>query len=520
MLATERTVEGACLYGRVYDVAIIGGGITGTAVARDAAGRGLSVFLCDEDDLGGASAASVTSVFGGIEHLAKLNFAAMREAVAEREILTRAAPHLARPLTIVIPHHERQWPLPALRLGLFALDHAAASTLQRARTVALDRLPEGPLQQHFTHGVAYSDCAADNGRVALHNAMDARARGAEVFPRLRCTIAERDGGEWHLSLESARGDRFVVSAAMLVNAGGGRAADVLNHVAHGSVQVRVRLSRHTWLAVRHPAFGDTAYALPSADGQIVYALPFEGDTLLLGPVTSPYDGDPAVARVERSDVLYLADITEQYFRVPLAAADIVRSFVQVSALPSEQSALAKGGGAIVVDDPPLVAPLISVFGGTFAVHRRLAEDVVDRMGRYRPIEPGWTREAVLPGGGYPAGGERDIARALSVAYPFISENHAARLVRAYGTRASAVLTGARCASDLGQRFGADLTEAEVRYLCDEEWAQTAEDVLWRRSRMGASVNAAGAAVLEGWFGAGKDAPVGGRLVDESRETAF
>jgi glycerol-3-phosphate dehydrogenase len=306
----------------------------------------------------------------------------------------------------------------------------------------------------------------------------------------------------------------------LVNAGGGRAADVLNHVAHGSLQVRVRLTRHTWLAIRHPGFGDIAYALPSADGQIVYALPFEGDTVLLGPVTRSYDGDPAAARVERSDVLYLADITEQYFRVPLAAANIVRSFVQVSALPAESETAAKGGGAIVVDDPPLVAPLISVFGGTFAVHRRLAEDAVDRMGRYRPIEPGWTREAVLPGGGYPAGGERDIARALSAAYPFISESHASRLVRAYGTRASAVLTGARCASDLGQRFGADLTEAEVRYLCDEEWAQTAEDVLWRRSRMGASVDASGASVLEGWFDGGNVGLTGGRFADENRQTAF
>jgi glycerol-3-phosphate dehydrogenase len=488
------------LYGRVYDVAIIGGGLTGTAIARDAAGRGLSVFLCEEGDLGGAADAGVASVYGGIEQLAALRFGAMREAVAERERLLRSAPHLAHPLTLVIPHHERQWPLPALRAGLFALDHAAQSSLPRSSAITFEEWPEGPLHPHFARGAVYSDCAVDNGRLAIHNAIDARSRGAEIYPRLRCTIAERDGGAWHLSLESAtRSDRYIVSANLLVNAAGGRAADVLNHVAHGSTQVRVRLIKRSWLVVRQPAFGSTAYALPNADGQIVYALPLEGGTVLLGPIAGEYQGDPVAARVEAADAARLVDIADQYFRVPFSSAAIVRAFAKVTALPAD--ALPAAESAVVVDDPPLLAPLISVFGGTVAVHRRLAEDVVDRIGRYRTVEAGWTGAAVLPGGGYPRGGERDIERALSAAYPFISEQHAARLVRAYGTKASAVLTGARCASNLGRRFGADLTEAEVKYLCHEEWAQTAEDVLWRRSRLGLSLTTSEAADLDGWLGA-------------------
>jgi glycerol-3-phosphate dehydrogenase len=503
------------LYGKVYDVAIIGGGLTATAVARDAAGRGLSVFLCDEGDLGGASETAPTSVCGGIEHLAALRPGAMREAVAEREILMRAAPHLARPLTLLIPHHERLWPLGALRLGLFALDHAARSTLPRAGIVHLDDWADGPLQPHFATAVAYADCAADNGRLVVHNAIDARARGTTIHTRMRCTIAEREGTGWRLSLEAtSTGERFVALAKLLVNAAGGRAAGVLDHVVHGSGQVRVGYTKQAWLAVRQPGFGHIAYALPGLDGQFVYALPYEGDTVLLGPVTTPYFGNPAAPRVDRADVAYLADIVDQYFRPSSAAIEIVRSFASVDAMPKGPTG-SLAAGELVVDAPPRVAPLISVFGGTVAVHRRLAEDVVDRMGRFRPVPPAWTAHATLPGGGYPANGERDIERALRAAYPFVSAGHAARLVRAYGTRASAVLTGARSAANLGRRFGADLTEAEVNYLCQEEWAQTADDILWRRSTLGLALSGREAAGLDRWFG---ETPA--RVDEPAREAAF
>ena len=489
------------MLGKVYDVAVIGGGLSGAAIARDAAGRGLSVFLCEEGDLaGGASSATGKLVHGGLEHLQGLRFGAMHEAVAEREILLRAAPHLVRPLTLLIPHHERQWSPAALRLGLFAYDHVARSTLPSARMVDLEA--EGwrtSLHPHFTVAFAYSDCLVDDSRLVIHNALDARARGAAIHARLRCTIAERDGGRWRLCMESVvSGVRSVVQARILVNAAGASAGEVLNHVVHASDQVRARLAKNAWLVVRREARDDVGYALPNEDGRIVYALPYEEGTMLLGPAVSPYMGDPAAPRVERSEAAYLADVAGQYFHAPVRAADIVQTFAAVRALPTELGA-GKRGRAIMVDAPPRVAPLLSVFGGSLTVHRRLAEEVVDRMGRFRVVPPAWTEHAVLPGGGFPRDGVPTIARALSAAYPFISDEHAARLVRAYGTRASAVLTGARNAANLGRRFAGNLTEAEVDYLCHEEWAETADDILWRRSKLGLSTTAEEAAALDQWL---------------------
>ncbi|MEJ0097467.1 MAG: glycerol-3-phosphate dehydrogenase [Bauldia sp.] len=489
------------MLGKVHDVAVIGGGLNGVAVARDAAGRGLSVFLCEEGDLGGgAGSATGRLVHGGLEHMEGLRFAAMREAVTEREVLLRAAPHLVRPLTFLIPHHERQWSPAALRLGLFAYDHVARSSLPPARMVDLEA--EGirtSLQPHFAVAFAYSDCVADDTRFVIHNALDARARGAEIHTRLRCTIAERDGGSWRLSLEStASGERSVVQARILVNAAGAMAGEVLNHVVHGTEHVRPRLRKSSWLLVRREVPGDLAYALPTADGHIVYAVPDEPGTMLLGPAVSPYAGDPGSARVERGEAAWLADVAGQYFQEPVHAADIVRAVAGLRALPVEPGAL-KRGRVIVTDAPPRVAPLLSVFGGSLTVHRRLAEEVVDRMGRFRAVPPAWTGRAVLPGGGFPRDGGATIARALSTAYPFISDDHAARLVRAYGTRASAVLTGARSAADLGRRFGGDLTEAEVEFLRHEEWAETAEDILWRRSKLGLGFTPWEAEDLDEWL---------------------
>jgi glycerol-3-phosphate dehydrogenase len=489
------------VFGKVYDVAVIGGGLNGVTIARDAAGRGLSVFLCEQGDLGGgASSATGKLIHGKLDHLEGLRFAAMREAVAEREILLRAAPHLVRPLTFLIPRHERQSSPMALRLGLFAYDHAARCSLPAARMVDLEvESAAASLQPHFTVAFAYSDCFADDSRLVIHNALDARARGATISTRLRCTVAERDGGQWRLAMESTvTGERSVVSAQILVNAAGAMVGEVRDHVVHATSQERLRLTRSAWLVVRREMRDEVAYALPNADGRIVYALPYEAGTMLLGPAVTPYAGTAASARVEPADVAYLADVTDQYFHTPVDDSDIVQTFASVRALPMEPGE-ARGGRAIAVDAPSRMAPLLSVFGGSLTLHRRLAEEVVDRMGKFRQLAPAWTESAILPGGGFPPGGSATIARALSRAYPFISEEHAARLVAAYGTRASDVLTGARSAAGLGRRFGGDLTEAEVAYLRREEWADTAEDILWRRSKLGLSFDAGEVAALAGWL---------------------
>ncbi len=490
------------MFGLVFDVAIIGGGINGTAIARDAAGRGLSVFLCDQGDLaGGASSATSKLVHGGLGYLQALRFAALREALVERERLMAAAPHLVRPFRVVLPHHERQWPRWALGLGLFAADHLARRTLPGSGRIDLTSdAGESVLMPHFQVAFAYSDCLADDCRLVMLNAIDAHTRGASIHPRVRCVVAERDGERWRLSLESTEtGERFTVIAGVLVNATGPFAGGVLDHVIHTERRVPVRLVKHSHIVLRRRHDGG-AYALPNADGRIVYALPYERDFLLIGATSGRYEGDPAAARVEPREVAYLIDVAGQYFEEPPDPADIVWSFAGVSALP-EDHAPAMGDSAIVVDAPAHLAPLVSVFGGTLTTHRRIGERVVDQIGRFRPVGAAWTAKATLPGGNLPADGVGGLGRALRGAYPFISDSHAARLAAAYGTRAQTILSGKRQAADLGTRFGGDLTEAEADFLKTEEWAASAADVLWRRSKLGLVLSKGEVAALDRWLAA-------------------
>lgn len=481
---------------RPYDLAVIGGGLTGTAIARDAAGRGLSVFLCDEGDLGGGGSSATTKlIHGGLGLLEGMRLGAMREAMVEREIAMRAAPHLLRPTQFLIPHHERQWSRAAFSVGLFAFDRVARSSLPRSRRIDLEAEDNGTLLSHFTLAFSWFDCIADDARLVILNALDARSRGAIVHPRVRCTVAERDGGHWRLSLESAiDGEQSVVHAGILVNAAGAAAADVHNHVIHSSRPVRVRVTKVTSIVVRRATQGPTGFALPNADGRIVYAFPWHPGMMLVGAAERPVEAAAVTTGVERRDVGYLLDLTRQYFEDPAEPDDVVRSFVRLDAAPAD----GHRDRGIVVDAPPRTAPLLTVLGGTFARHRRLAEEVVDIAGRGRALPPPWTANAVLPGGGIPATGGGDLVRALRAAYPFVAEAHAMRLVRAYGTRASMILTGARHPSDLGVRFGGDLTEAEARYLMSEEWAQSAEDILWRRSKLGLTFTAKETQRLSDW----------------------
>ncbi len=483
---------------RPYDIAIIGGGLTGAAIARDAAGRGLSVFLCDQADLGGgASSASNKLIHGALALLDGMHLGGMREAVREREIAMRSAPHLVRPLRFVIPHHARQWSKTAFRVGLFAFDHAARHSLPPAGRITLGGDDAyAALQDHFTLGFAYSDCVADDARLVILNALDARDRGAAVYPRLRCTVAEREGGHWRLSLESTvSGEQSVVRAALLVNAAGPSAADVHNHVVHSSRPLAVRYHRISSIVVKRDEIDPVGYALPNADGRVVFVFPWHAGTLLIGSAERDVAAAAPQAAVDAADTAYLLDVVRQYFHTPAWRQDIVLGFNAFWAQPEGRD------DAIVIDAPPHVPPLVTVLGVPLTGHRRFAERVVGMLSRQRKIPPAWTARAVLPGGGFPAKGGGDLVRALRAAYPFLAERHAARLVRAYGTRASMILTGARSADELGARFGADLTEAEVRYLVNEEWAATAEDVLWRRSKLGLVLSGDEQRALAGWMAA-------------------
>ncbi|HVZ12850.1 MAG TPA: glycerol-3-phosphate dehydrogenase [Bauldia sp.] len=485
------------LAGRVFDVGVIGGGLTGTAVARDAAGRGLSVFLCDQGDLaGGSSSATTRVIHGSLQLMENFRLRAMREAVAEREILLHAAPHLVRPRRFLIPHHERQWSPWLMRAGLAAFDRVARSSLPSSELVDLHG-HDGPLQPHFRAAFVYYDCVADDSRLAIANAIDAQIRGATVEPRMRCVVAERDGGRWRLSLECAStGERSTVLARILVNAGGAAAGEVLNHVVHAHGRFGVRMRKAAHVIVRWPHSDATSYALPTEHGGVVYAVPCEGGTMLVGPLLSEYSGEATKPSVGRSEVAGLLDILGQYFQAAPVADDVLWAFACVTTVPDNDGYGTDPGYSVVVDAPANIAPVLSAFGGSLLTHRRLAELVVDRMGRVRQIAPAWTFGASLPGGAFPPGDFGGIVRALAAAYPFLAEETVSRLVAAYGTRASAILTGKRSTADLGGLYGIDLTEAEVSYLMQEEWAESAEDVLWRRSKLGLRFTAEEAADLD------------------------
>jgi glycerol-3-phosphate dehydrogenase len=469
--------------GRVYDLAIIGGGITGSAIARDAAGRGLSVFLCDEGDLGGGSSSTGGKmVHGRLAAVAGLRLGAMREAIAERETLLHAAPHLTRAVQFIIPHHARLVPPRTLRFGLRVFDHAARNSLPVSRRFNLDdeaAMGLG-LQPSFQLAFGTYDCLVDDARLVILNALDARARGASINPRVRCTVAERDAGRWRLSLDSTITDeRFTVTAAVLINAAGGQAGEVANHIVESGRRLAVERRTATTIVIRRPHDRRAGYALPAADGRVVYLAPYLPGLMIAGEAVAAETGE---AEEGDDGVDYLADVIAQYLSIPARGFEIAEVLRSTWARPAGERQA--GGSPMSIDAPPHLAPAITVFGGALFAHRLIAEEAVDQLARFGYSGRPWTARAALPGGGFPRDEINDLARALMAAYPFVGEAHARRLVQAYGTRATAVVTGARRAEDLGRVFGADLSEAEVRFLRQEEWAVTASDILWRRSKLG------------------------------------
>lgn len=472
------------MQGQIYDVAIIGGGISGTAVARDAAGRGLSVYLCEAGDLGaGATSVGPGVVHGRLGAMEGFRIGAMRTAVAERDILWRAAPHVVRPLRFLIPHHGRLASPRLMRLGLAAYDRVLRTALPRSSEIAGDDPELAALNPYFGLAFAVWDCVAPGARLAVLNAIDARTRGASINPRTRCIAAERQREAWRLVVEEPDSDSAVtISARVLVNAAGAEAGEVANRIVDGAERIDVALTRHVSIAVRRPHDGITGYALFDADGGIVHVVPHGPGIMMVGPLAAPHAGPSSAADATDGDIRHLADVFGQYFERPLKRADIVAVQAGVSALPAGSGAAHDGD--TIVDGTPDVAPLVHVFGGDLVGHRRLAEKAVDRLGRFFAISEPWTHRAALPGGGVPVEGLGDLARALRAAYPFVGDAHARRLVETYGMRATTLLTGARRMEDLGARFGDDLTEAEVRFLCEEEWATSAADILWRRTGLG------------------------------------
>jgi glycerol-3-phosphate dehydrogenase len=492
---------------RTYDLAVIGGGINGCGIAREAAGRGWSVFLCEQDDLASAtSSASTKLIHGGLRYLEHYEFRLVREALQEREVLWRMAPHIVRPLRFVLPHHAGLRPAWLLRLGLLVYDNLGGrSLLPGTRSVRLRSDPVGaPLRPEFTRGFEYSDCWVEDARLVVLNAMDAAARGAEIRTRTRCIQAFRDGDAWMVTFQDSRtGASEPVRARVLVNAAGPWVGAILGGTIRANEPAPIRLVQGSHIVVPKLFDHDRCYIFQIADGRIVFAIPFEGDFTLIGTTDRDYDGDPAPVGISREEIAYLCQAASAYFVKPVRPEDVVWTYSGVRPLHDDGATDAQAvtrDYVLALDAPAGVPALLNVIGGKITTFRRLAGAAVDKLLPYLPHrESAWDAATRLPGGDFPVDGVDRLVGELAAAHPYLEAPHLRRLVRAYGTRAALLLEGARSNADLGRRFGADLTEREVAYLMANEWAETANDVVWRRSKLGLHMSPADIGALDAWM---------------------
>ena len=496
---------------RVYDLAIIGGGVNGCGIARDAVGRGNSVFLCEMNDLAsGTSSWSTKLVHGGLRYLEYYEFRLVREALIEREILWGIAPHIIRPLRFVLPHHAGLRPAWLLRLGLFLYDHIGGRHLlppTRSVDLATDAVGKPLKSGRYKKAFEYSDCFVDDARLVALNARDAADRGADIRTRARAVEIRQADGIWHVTVEDTlNGSRSTINARALVNAGGPWVEQVLTSGAGVNAKAKVRLVQGSHIVVRQLYAHDRAYMFQNADGRIVFVIPYQDDFTLIGTTDRDYDGDPAKVKATSEEIEYLCNSVSEYLEKPVKPSDVVWNYAGVRPLYDDGASEAKAATRDYVFelDTPGGAPLLSIYGGKITTYRRLAEEALERLSPYlrsAKAHEGWTGKAALPGGDMGVSAIAALTAELTRDYPFLTQAHAKRLAHAYGTRASKVLGTAKSAADLGQTFGATLTESEVRYLMSAEWACTAEDVAWRRSKLGLRLSADEISALELWMAA-------------------
>ena len=491
----------------IHDIFIIGGGINGCGIARDAAGRGFSVYLAEMNDLAsGTSSGSTKLIHGGLRYLEFYEFRLVREALREREVIWWNAPHIVWPLRFVLPHAKGIRPAWLIRLGLFLYDHIGGRRLLPAtRTLDMRTDPAGkPLKPLFRRAFEYSDCRVNDARLVVLNARDAADRGATIRTRARVTAARREGGIWVVTVEDAlTGAVSTVRARLLVNAAGPWIDTVLAETVGQGGAHNVRLVQGSHIVVGKKFDDPRAYFFQNRDGRIVFAIPYENDYTLIGTTDRDYDGDPGDVAITEGEIDYLCTAASEYFAEPVQREDIVWTYAAVRPLYDDGASKAQEATrdyVLKADAPEGEAPLIDVFGGKITTYRRLAEHMLEKIeGFLSPRGAKWTAAAPLPGGDFPPEGFEREVESLKAAYPFLDHGHAARLTRLYGTRARALLGPAASAADLGRCFGADLFEAEIRYLVGQEWATTAEDVLWRRTKRGLRLSAQEAAALDDYM---------------------
>ncbi|MGE0210301.1 MAG: glycerol-3-phosphate dehydrogenase [Parvibaculaceae bacterium] len=485
------------------DLLIIGGGINGCGIARDAAGRGLSVLLYEKEDLAsGTSSASTKLIHGGLRYLEHYEFRLVRESLIEREVLLRSAPHIIWPLRFVLPHHEGLRPQWLLRIGLFLYDHIGGRDLLPG-TRSLD-LAGGPLKPQFTQGFEYSDCWVEDSRLVVLNAIDARERGARILTRTEVVGARRGPEAWTVTLRDTETGRVSeAKARALVNAAGPWAGRVLTDIVRGKAGATIRLVKGSHIIVRRLYDHDRCYIFQNRDGRIVFSIPYEGDFTLIGTTDVDFRGDLETVEISEEERSYLCDAASEYFARPVRQDDIVHTYAGVRPLyddgQSEASSLTRD---YVLDlDTAGGAPVLNIFGGKITTFRKLAEAALEKLQPLLRFNAGpWTESAPLPGGDFPVDGFQGLVERVASACSGMAPSHARRLARAYGTRAFALLDGVRRLEDMGARFGADFYEREARYLMENEWARTAGDMLWRRSKLGLRFGAEERRRFMDWLG--------------------
>lgn len=474
-----------------YDVAVIGGGVNGTGIARDAAGRGAKVILLERGDLArGTSSASTKLIHGGLRYLEHFEFALVRESLMERERLWTIAPHIIWPLRFVLPQQKGIRPAWMVRLGLFLYDHIGGrKRLPATRTLNLHREPSGaPLKLEYEKAFEYSDCWVDDARLVVLNALDAAERGAHIRTRAEVTQLERRGGLWHISVAG----HPAVTARAVVNAAGPAVLDLLGRTTghHRNPDERIRLVRGSHIVVAKMFDTPQAYFCQNPDGRIFFAIPYEDDFTLIGTTDADHQGplDNITATLE--EIEYICKSAAAYFKQKITPKDVIYSYAGVRPLVDDGSGkpetASRGYHFDVEADDTGTAVMLSIFGGKITTYRHLAESAVARLAEYLPdlAGPGWTSDKPLPGGDFAIDGAAELAEDIGTHYPFLPPSLVRRMVRSYGTRTESFLKDSQSISDLGPHFGHGLYAVEVDYLIDQEFARTTEDILWRRGKLG------------------------------------
>ena len=490
-----------------YDLFVIGGGINGAGIARDAAGRGLSVLLCEKDDLAqGTSSRSGKLVHGGLRYLEYYKFRLVREALIEREVLLESAPHIIWPMRFVLPHNPADRPAWLVRLGLFLYDHLGGrKRLPGTRVLNLRTAPEGAaIKPAYRKAFEYSDCWVDDARLVVLNALDAKKKGARILTRTACTGIRRRGDLWHVEMtDAATGAKTEAKARCVVNTAGPWVNDVIGRVAGLNSSRSVRLVKGSHIIVPKFWEGRQAYLVQNPDKRVIFINPYQNDLALIGTTDIPYDGRPEDVAADENEVAYLLKSVNRYFKQQLAPGDILHSFSGVRPLYDDN---AENPSAVTrdyifeLDAAGKDAPLLSVFGGKITTFRKLSEHALERLKPFFPkMGPAWTARAHLPGGDMADADFDQFLGDLRARYRWLPSDLAKHYARLYGTRAHDLIGSATCLDELGTAFTQLFREREARFLIENEWARTAEDLMERRTKHGLHMSDAEKRAFSGWF---------------------